>query len=133
MSRARASKGLSGNRVKLNAKRLRKEYLSGEGDYAYTRVIVDGVLAGNVFGCRYTAHDKNVCWVTQLVVHSEYRRRRLASSLLTELQKDTGHTYGVTSSHPAACIAASKAFGGKSTMALCLSCNPRAKQALQTA
>ena len=100
MARACPSKSSSGNRVKLNAKRLRKEYLSGEAEYVYTRAIVDGVLAGNAFGCRYTAHDKNVCWVTQLVVHSKYRRRRLATSLLQELRKDTDNIW-LMSSQPA--------------------------------
>jgi hypothetical protein len=54
-----------------------------------------------------------VCWVTQLVVHRNYREHGLATGLLNELRQDDDDIYGVVSSHPAACLAAVKAFGSK--------------------
>ncbi len=54
-----------------------------------------------------------MCWVTQLVVHRDYRERGLAVGLLNELRQDGDDMYALMSSHPAACLAAAKAFGSK--------------------
>jgi hypothetical protein len=54
---------------------------------------------------------KIVCWVTQLVVHRDFRERGLAVGLLNQLRQDGDNVYGLMSSHPAACLAAAKAFG----------------------
>jgi len=51
-----------------------------------------------------------VCWVTQLVVHRDYRERGLAVGLLNELRQDGDDMYALI---PAACLAAAKAFGSK--------------------
>ena len=78
---------------------------------AATRVTVDGRLAGNAFACRWQYQDKTVCWVTQLVVHRDFRERGLGSGLLNSLREETDDIYGIMSSHPAACLAASSSFG----------------------
>jgi len=75
------------------------------------RVIIDGHLAGNAFACRWTYDNKTVCWVTQLVVHRDYRERGLAMGLLNQLRDANDDIYGLMTSHPAACLAAAKAFG----------------------
>jgi hypothetical protein len=49
-----------------------------------------------------------------LVVHRDYRERGLAAGLLNEIKQDEDDLYGIMSSHPAACLAASKAFGSES-------------------
>ena len=54
-----------------------------------------------------------MCWVTQLVVDRNYRERGLAKALLNQLKHEDINIYGIMSSHPAACLAAAKAFGGK--------------------
>lgn len=77
------------------------------------RVTVDGRLAGNAFACRWAYGNKTVCWITQLVVHQDYRERGLATVLLNQLRHDDDDIYGIMSSHPAACLAAAKAFGSK--------------------
>lgn len=77
------------------------------------RVTVDGRLAGNAFACRWAYENKTVCWITQLVVHQDYRERGLAVGLLNQLRHDNNDIYGLMSSHPAACLAAAKAFGSK--------------------
>ena len=99
--------------MKLSKKRLRAQYLPGNASCSYVRVTVDDRLAGNAFACRWSYQDKTVCWVTQLVVHSDFRERGLATGLLNHLMQDDDAIYGIMSSHPAACLAAAKAFGSK--------------------
>ena len=74
---------------------------------------MDGILAGNAFACRWVYDNKTVCWVTQLVVHQDYRERGLAMCLLNQFRHYDDDIYGLMSSHPAACLAAAKAFGSK--------------------
>ena len=75
------------------------------------RVSVDDRLVGNVFACRWEWDKKTVCWITQLVVHQDYRERGLATMLLSQLRQRDDDVYGIMSSHPAACLAAARAFG----------------------
>jgi hypothetical protein len=103
----------SGSRVRLSKDRLRADYLLKDFPCSYVRVFVNGRLAGNAFGCRWVVNGKTVCWVTQLVVHRDYRQRGLAGGLLNELKEDGDHFYGIMSSHPAACLATAKAFSSK--------------------
>ena len=73
---------------------------------------VDGKLTGHVFACRWQQDGRRVCWVTQLVVHRDYRERGFASGLLRFLRLDADDdVYGIMSSHPAACMTAASAFG----------------------
>ena len=108
---------LEGKPVKLNVRRLREQYLPTSTDQSggsfYSRVILDGKLVGHAFGCRWTCKGETVCWITQLVVHRSHRGNKLATTLLRTLRKDHDNIYGVMSSHPAACLAAVKAFGSK--------------------
>lgn len=104
--------------MRLSKDRLRSQYLPDNATCFYVRVTVDGQLAGNAFACRWTVNDKTVCWVTQLVVDRNYRERGLAKGLLNQLKQNDVDIYGLMSSHPAACLAAAKAFGGKHTKAL---------------
>jgi hypothetical protein len=98
--------------VRLSKERLRNDYLPRDIS-SYVRVSVNGCLAGNAFACRWTVDGKTICWVTQLVVHYNYRERGLAAGLLNEIRLDGDDAYGVLSSHPAACLAALKAFGSQ--------------------
>lgn len=100
-----------GSPVKLSKNRLRAQYLPDNATCSYVRVTVEDRLAGNAFACRWSYKNTNVCWVTQLVVHSDFRERGLAASLLNQLRQDDDAIYGLLSSHPAACLAAAKAFG----------------------
>ncbi|KAH6889408.1 hypothetical protein B0T10DRAFT_404855, partial [Thelonectria olida] len=100
-----------GNRVKMSADLLRAQCLPDGSRSCYARIVVDGVLAGNAFVCRWTYGDRQVCWVTQLVVHTDYRERRLATALLIALQDSDDDIFGIMSSHPAACKALVKGFG----------------------
>ncbi|KAI7910167.1 hypothetical protein M0657_011491 [Pyricularia oryzae] len=97
--------------VKLSERRLKEDFLPENADAVYHNVTVDGILAGHVFACRWKVNDKQVCWVTQLVVNRDHRNRGLASTLLRSLRTDKDDLYGIMSSHPAAITAAAKAFG----------------------
>ncbi|MCJ1464461.1 hypothetical protein MMC07_003074 [Pseudocyphellaria aurata] len=100
-----------GSPVKLSKNRLRVQCLPEHATCSYVRVTVDDCLAGNAFACRWSYNNTNVCWVTQLVVHRDFRGRGLATGLLNQLRQDDDAIYGLVSSHPAACLAAAKAFG----------------------
>ena len=112
------SKAATGKPVKLSARRLKEQYLPDAAESFYTKVTVDGNLAGNAFACRWESDGKRVCWVTQLVVDKSYRERGLASGLLRSLRTHTDDIYGIMSSHPAACLAAATAFGCKFDLAV---------------
>lgn len=109
-----SDKGI-GSRVKLSRDRLRAQCLPDNVTCSYVKVIIEDRLAGNAFACRWKYNGKIACWVTQLVVHSDFRRRGIAFSLLNQLRQDDDTVYGLMSSHPAACLAAAKAFGSEGT------------------
>jgi hypothetical protein len=92
-------------RVKINTDRLRAQYLPKDAECSYIRVIVNNCLAGNAFACRWMYNGKCVCWITQLVVHRDYRERGLAVRLLNGLRASDDDIYGLVSPHPAACLA----------------------------
>ncbi|KIX03760.1 uncharacterized protein Z518_07313 [Rhinocladiella mackenziei CBS 650.93] len=100
-----------GSRVRLSKDRLRAQYLPHGAACSYARVRIEDRLTGNVFACRWNYNGKTVCWVTQLVVHRDFRERGIAVSLLIQIRQDEDEIYGLMSSHPAACLAAAKAFG----------------------
>ena len=95
----------------MSKDRLRAQCLPCGGKFSYVRVTVNGHLAGNVLACRWKYGDNFICWVTQLVVDRNYRQCGLALGLLTVLKQSDHMIYGIASSHPAACLAAAKAYG----------------------
>ncbi|KAF2871071.1 hypothetical protein BDV95DRAFT_628954 [Massariosphaeria phaeospora] len=99
------------SRVRLSKERLRTQYLPDGAACSYVRVSIEGRLAGNAFACRWIYHGQTVCWITQLVVHRDFRERGVAATLLNQTRQQDDDIYGIMSSHPAACLAAAKAFG----------------------
>lgn len=99
-----------GKHVKMSKNKLRAQCLPKDSVSSYARVVVDGRVVGNAFACRWKFNDRTVCWITQLVVHRDYRERGFAVGLLNVLKEDDD-IYGLVSSHPAACVAAARAFG----------------------
>lgn len=53
-----------GKPVKLNGRRLRAQWLLESATTFYTRVTVDGDLAGNAFSYRWICDGKKICWIT---------------------------------------------------------------------
>lgn len=56
-----------------------------------------------------------VGWVTQLVVHSDFREQGLATGLCRLLRKGGVVSWGILSSHPAAVMAMARGVGGELT------------------
>ncbi|GKU08424.1 hypothetical protein FLAG1_11093 [Fusarium langsethiae] len=102
---------LCGKRVTLTAKGIREQHLPQDGECWYTRATSHGTLVGNAFICRWNHGGRTICWVTQLVVHKEYRGRGIASTLLRMSRADSDDMYGIMSSHPYTCVAATTVFG----------------------
>lgn len=61
--------------MKLGKNKLRNECIPDGANYSFVKVTVDGHYAGHAFACRWVYENKVVCWVTQLVVHRDYRER----------------------------------------------------------
>ena len=103
----------------MSKDRLRAECLPSGAECSYVRVTVDDHLAGHAFACRWKYNGKVICWITQLVVDRNHRERGLAVSLLRELRRDIDDIYGIASSHPAACLAAARAYAGSTLLERC--------------
>ncbi|POR34624.1 Uncharacterized protein TPAR_05183 [Tolypocladium paradoxum] len=103
--------GKPGSRVSMSAARLRAQCLPEGSESLHVQIALGGVLAGHAFACRWKYQERQVLWITQLVVHSDFRERRLATSLLLNCLDDDDEVFGIMSSHPAACKALAKAFG----------------------
>ena len=93
----------------MSVKRLRTLILPDLGHCSLIRVLVNNIPVGHAFSCRWKHEAMNICWVTQLVVHSSYRRRGLATGLLRKMREADDDVIGVASSNPATIMAASKA------------------------
>ncbi|KAJ5130931.1 Acyl-CoA N-acyltransferase [Penicillium bovifimosum] len=92
----------AGQRVALSPARMRDQLLPSTAKTSYARVVVDGTLAGHAFACRWNHKD----------LTKNFRHLGLATTLLNALRCSTDDIYGIMSSHPAACLAAAKAFCG---------------------
>ena len=103
---------MEGHPVRLSKEKFRADYFPTGVHCTYVHIIMNKELAGQVCACRWVYDGKQICWVTQLVVHSQFREKKLATRLLEELREERDDVYGIMSSHPAACLAATKAFGG---------------------
>lgn len=102
----------AGRRVRMSAERLRQQCLPPKVLTTYVRAVVKGKLVGNVFSCRWKYEGRDICWITQLVVDSEFRRCGLATKLLGYLREgESDWGFGILSSHPAAILAVLRAFG----------------------
>lgn len=106
---------IKGTHVKLGSRRLHKDYLCGSERTTLCTVRIDDALVGTAFThrwqCVMQGKSQQVCWITQLVVHKQYRGQGLAGGLLRYARTDSDEICGIISSHPAACLATAKSFG----------------------
>ena len=113
----------NGDRVKMSPRKLRQMLLP-EGPRAVhclVRASANDEVIGHVFATRWIFENRGlqeeggqVCWITQLVVRKDYRRQRIATDMLRKLRESGGRkdwACGILSSHPAAIMAALRAFG----------------------
>lgn len=104
-----------GSRVHLTGSRLSAECLPSAPDSrrSLARVKINDVLAGHALVVRWRHEGRQIFWVTQLVVHEEYRRQRLATTLLMNLVEDEDEIFGLLSVNPFALKAMSRACGSE--------------------
>lgn len=87
--------------------------------------MLDGTVVGQLFAAYWTysastpaatPEEKNVCWITQLVIHRAYRERGIATALVRALRRALAnqrvHVYGVLSSNAATCFLVARECGG---------------------
>lgn len=60
---------------------LRKQILPEKGHNSLVRALVGSEVVGHAFTTRWTYEDRSVCWVTQLVVKGEWRRKNIATQV----------------------------------------------------
>ncbi|KAI0190261.1 hypothetical protein EV127DRAFT_495468 [Xylaria flabelliformis] len=98
-----------GKRVSVNTRRFWGQCFPDATTVSYVQITVDGTLAGHAFACRWNCNGMKVCQVTQL--SSCGKGPQVATGLLRALRKDTDDVHGIVGSHPAACLAATRASG----------------------
>ncbi|KAB8349620.1 hypothetical protein FH972_023640 [Carpinus fangiana] len=102
----------TGRRVRMSAAKLRDQCWPEKAqENVFVRALVGGAAVGHVFASRWSYRGRTVCWISQLVVHSDFRERRIASTLLAGLRRPSDDAFGICSSHPAAITAAARALG----------------------
>lgn len=107
----------NGKRVKMSPSKLKEMLLpSFEGaQHFHVRALVDDELVGHDFATRWPFEGKQTCWVTQLVVRKDFRRKGYATAMLRKLRAGTDGpdwACGILSSHAGAVRAVLRTFGG---------------------
>ena len=103
----------TGTPVRMSMNYLRNACLPLTADCSLAKATVDGRSIGHALACRWK-HDKDIiCWITQLVVHRDYRSLGVATRLLRQVKDSSVTVFGIASSNPLACMAAARAFGDR--------------------
>jgi hypothetical protein len=73
---------LTGNNIKMNVARLRRECLSENANNSLaTAVTPDGRQVGHCLMSHWEDHGDRIWWITQLVVHPGFRNQKVASTV----------------------------------------------------
>lgn len=72
-----------GKRIGISVERLRKNYLAPGTNSVLVRGMADDRLVGHALATRWIYEGRQICWVTQLCVNPEYRRKGLATQACT--------------------------------------------------
>ena len=99
----------AGRRVRLTPSRL-LSYLQGEEAWA-ALAYLENDLIGYAFAIRLEYNSLGtISWITQLVVHTDYRNQGIATRLLTSIWGFSDHfSWGIVSANPYAIRALEKA------------------------
>lgn len=106
-----------GTRVRMNAARLQSELLF-DARCGVVVARVDAVVVGHAFFTRFPSPAGTVRWITQLVVHEQWRRQHIATVLLIMAiggERDKLYAMALVSSHPYAVRALESATGVRCT------------------
>ncbi|KDR74084.1 hypothetical protein GALMADRAFT_250837 [Galerina marginata CBS 339.88] len=100
-----------GARVKMNAKKLR-ESVSAPAQTVLAMGYVENQHIGHAFATVWPSEAGRVGWITQLVVHKDFRRRKVATQLINKLKNHPLladiSVVGIASSQPASCAVLAK-------------------------
>jgi len=100
----------NGKPITLSPQLLKRDYLDSVDSgvvivYRDSNDIDESEFIGHAFFKHFMYNDSKVCWITQLVVHPEYRSRGYAKLLLYKASLGT-NLIGIASTHPHAIMAA---------------------------
>lgn len=98
--------------VKLSSMRLRRTFLHNSSQHVVSARDLNGALVGHVIFSRFSFLSGNAVFVTQLVVASPHRSKRIAARLIGLALTATKNlcAVGIASSHPHAVRAVERAF-----------------------
>jgi hypothetical protein len=65
----------------MSKDRLRKQVFPPGTDSVLVRATIHGKLAGHVFATRWEHEGRKICWITQLCVDRDFRRKSLATKV----------------------------------------------------
>lgn len=100
---------MPGKPIRMSAERLRS-YLPGDNAWIATARSEDGVLIGYALAALFAHRAGPISWVTQLVVHKEYRQNLVGSTMLNSIWGISNHfAWGIASANPYAIRALEKA------------------------
>lgn len=74
-----------GKRIRMSSRRLRQECVPAAAQNTMVRVFVLGECVGHACASRWPFEGRPICWITQLCVHRDYRRRGLATKVSLKL------------------------------------------------
>ncbi len=97
----------TGNRVKLSPYKLKRQCMFDE-TCNVSIVRHDGHIVGH---CFYTIFNNNNVWITQLVVHSNYRNIGMGTSLMSYVLGNNWNIAAIVSSNPYAIRGFERAAG----------------------
>ncbi|KAJ7252130.1 hypothetical protein B0H12DRAFT_1234007 [Mycena haematopus] len=102
--------------VKMSAAKLRDQCFSDPEHSMLALCTADNAIVGHAFATVWQYNGSGICWITQLVVSRDYRERGIATGLLQLFPGPDFNcgTFGLVSSHPAACLALFKRAHAKS-------------------
>jgi GNAT superfamily N-acetyltransferase len=99
-------------RVRITDKRLLQEHFTTGGKIAIARDSHTNELIGQACAVQsQTDSVGTITWVTQVVVHTDYRQRGIATTLLKSLWKDDHYAFGLCTSNPYTIRAMERATG----------------------
>lgn len=97
----------AGTSIKLSVKAMKKWLENQNSDIYWASD--DGVMIGYAIALRKETQYGTVSWVTQLVVHEEYRHKNIAKTILHSIWGFTDHfAWGIVSANPYAIRALEK-------------------------
>jgi len=103
-----------GSPVKMSPHMLQEQLSLGSEGTLLSTCTLGGSLVGHAFATTWNYGDGIICWITQLVVSVDHRRKGIATEMLRLLRAQALATsMGLASSHPAACMALAKSCNAR--------------------